>query len=209
MTGTLLVIAKAPRAGHSKTRLCPPCTPQQAADLAEAALADTLDAVLAATRAQRHVLVLDGEPGPWLPDGFEVIAQRGDGLAERLANGFADAGSGGVLVGMDTPQLTPDLLDTALLALEQHGSAFGAASDGGWWGIGLPAADLPVFDGVPMSSPFTGAWQRARLRAAGLDPHELPVLRDVDTIADALTVAAEAPHTRFARRLGTLQAVAA
>jgi uncharacterized protein len=205
---TVLVIAKAPQAGRSKTRLCPPCTPQEAADLAEAALADTLDAALASTHARRRVLVLDGAPGPWLPDGFEVVRQRGDGLAERLANGFADAGSGGVLVGMDTPQLTPEGLDAALRGLDEHGSAFGAAMDGGWWGIGLPAPDLPVFDGVPMSSPFTGAWQRARLRAAGLDPLELPVLRDVDTIADALAVAAEAPRTRFARRLGALEAAA-
>jgi glycosyltransferase A (GT-A) superfamily protein (DUF2064 family) len=202
MTRTLLVIAKAPRAGHSKTRLCPPCTPRQAAGLAEAALADTLDAVLAA-RADRRVLVLDGVPGPWLPDGFEVVRQRGDGLADRLANGFADAGGPGFLVGMDTPQVTPELLDEAL----DHEVAFGLASDGGWWGLGLPAP-LPVFDGVPMSSIFTGAFQRARLRAAGLDPHELPVLRDVDTIADALDVAATAPWTRFAARLGALEAAA-
>lgn len=57
----LAVIAKAPVAGRVKTRLCPPCTPQQAAALAGAALQDTLAAV-AATPAHRRVLVLDGEP---------------------------------------------------------------------------------------------------------------------------------------------------
>ncbi len=206
---TLIVIAKAPRAGRSKTRLCPPCTLAEAAALAEAALADTLDAVRAA-RADRRVLVLDGAPGPWLPEGFDVLPQRAGGLAERLAGAFADAGAGGVLVGMDTPQLTPALLDDALAALDRHGAALGAASDGGWWGIGLPAADLPAFAGIPMSSVFTGAWQRARLRALGLVPVELPVLRDVDTIADAREVAAQAPGSRFARRLHALtEAVAA
>lgn len=59
----LLVIAKEPRPGRVKTRLTPPFTPQEAAELAEAALADTLAAVAAAPAARR-VLVLDGAPGP-------------------------------------------------------------------------------------------------------------------------------------------------
>jgi len=69
---TLLVIAKQPLPGRVKTRLVPPCTPGQAAALAEAALADTLHTVLAAP-ARRRVLVLDGEPGPWLPPGFDIV----------------------------------------------------------------------------------------------------------------------------------------
>ena len=65
----VLVVAKAPLAGFSKTRLCPPCSPQEAADIAEAALADTLIAV-ASCRADRRVLALEGRPGSWLPSGF-------------------------------------------------------------------------------------------------------------------------------------------
>lgn len=72
---TLLVIAKQPLPGRVKTRLVPPCTAQQAATLAEAALADTLHAVLAAP-ARRRVLVLEGEPGPWLPPGFDIMRAR-------------------------------------------------------------------------------------------------------------------------------------
>ena len=86
------------------------------------------------------MLVLDGEPGDWVPDGFEVIPQRGDGLAERLAAAFADAGGPAFLVGMDTPQLTPALLDAGLEALSDHDSAFGAALDGGYWGSGPATA---------------------------------------------------------------------
>ena len=112
MTPALVVIAKAPVAGRSKTRLTPPCTPDEAALLARAALQDTLDAV-AATPAARRVCVLEGEPGDWLPEGFEVIAQRGDGLDERLAHAFADVGEPAVLIGMDTPQVTPELLALA------------------------------------------------------------------------------------------------
>src|SRR4051794_33949116 len=90
----LIVIAKAPVAGRVKTRLCPPCTPDQAAGLARAALQDTLDAADRSTLAGRRVVVLDGDPGRWLPAGFEVIAQRGDGLAERLAAPLRGVGGG-------------------------------------------------------------------------------------------------------------------
>jgi uncharacterized protein len=197
----LIVIAKAPVPGRVKTRLTPPCTPEQAAALAEAALQDTLAAARAATRAGRRVLVLDGEPGAWA-EGFEVLPQRGAGLEERLAAAFADVGEAAFLVGMDTPQLTPELLDLGLGALADGAPAsFGAALDGGYWGIGLRAPDPAVFAGVPMSTDDTGAVQLTRLRELGLDPVHLPPLLDVDTIADARLVAAEAPRSRFAAEL--------
>ncbi|MEV0457233.1 glycosyltransferase, partial [Catellatospora methionotrophica] len=87
MKAQLLVIAKAPVPGRVKTRLCPPCTFEQAADIAAAALADTLDAVTA-TPAARRVLVVDGDHRP--PPGWTSLAQRGDGLGERLAAAYAD-----------------------------------------------------------------------------------------------------------------------
>ncbi|SCE32790.1 hypothetical protein GA0115246_114565, partial [Streptomyces sp. SolWspMP-sol7th] len=103
---TLLVIAKEPRAGRVKTRLTPPFTPGQAAALAEASLTDTLRTV-AATPATRRVLVLDGTPGPWLPPGFDVVPQCAGGLDERLAAAFAGCAGPALLIGMDTPQVTP------------------------------------------------------------------------------------------------------
>jgi rSAM/selenodomain-associated transferase 1 len=203
----LLVIAKAPVPGRSKTRLCPPCTTVQAAALAQAALRDTL-AVVAATPAARRVLVLDGEPGAWLPAGIDVVTQRGGGLAERLAFAFDDAAGGpALLIGMDTPQVTPFLLQTGLDALGDGArSVLGLTADGGYWAIGLRCPDPTVFAGVPMSASHTGAAQRTRLRRLGLDPVALPILRDVDRITDAIEVAALAPGGRFAR---TLHAVTA
>ncbi len=62
MTVQLLVIAKAPIAGRVKTRLCPPCTPDQAAAIAAAALSDTLVAA-SAFPAIRRTIVLDPGPG--------------------------------------------------------------------------------------------------------------------------------------------------
>lgn len=200
------MIAKAPVAGRVKTRLCPPCTPAQAAALARAALQDTLDAAARSERAGRRVVVLDGEPGPWLEPGFEVIAQRGDGLEQRLAAAFADVGEPALLVGMDTPQLEPALLDAGLEAVTAGDSAIGAAPDGGYWAIGLRTPDAAAFEDVPMSSDRTGAVQRARLAQLGLNPAILPPLRDVDTFDDALAVAAAAPETRFAAEVAAIAA---
>lgn len=201
----VLVMAKAPVPGRAKTRLCPPLSLDQAATLAEAALIDTLEAV-AASAARRRTLVLEGEPGPWLLPGFRVIAQHGRGLDERLAAAFKTTSGPALLVGMDTPQLTPTLLDQAIGLLRAPGvdAVLGPAEDGGWWIIGLRRADPRVFLGVPMSSPRTGRAQRARLRRLGLRCVELPMLRDVDRFEDARAVAELALGTRFARTFDDL-----
>ncbi|MEU6171459.1 DUF2064 domain-containing protein [Streptantibioticus parmotrematis] len=200
---TLLVIAKEPVPGRVKTRLTPPYSPGQAAALAEAALRDTLDVVSRAP-ARRRVLVLAGRPGPWVPAGFEVLPQAGGGLDERLAAAFAAHADGPtLLIGMDTPQVTADLLGPALApdAWRECDAWFGPARDGGFWALGLAAPDPALLRGVPMSTAHTGAVQRARLTAAGLRVRDLPRLRDVDTAADAIAVARQAPGSRFAARL--------
>lgn len=198
MTGqavVALVLAKAPVPGRVKTRLCPPLSPAEAASIAEAALSDTLEAV-ARCAADRLVVALDGAPGPWLPPGFEVVAQRGDGLAERLAAAWEDVGGPGVQVGMDTPQLQPDHLDDALTSLDAHDAALGLAGDGGWWAIALRRADRACFVGVSMSTASTGAAQLRRLQRLGLSVAVLPTLRDIDTADDLVAVAAAHPHLR-------------
>ncbi|MFI8232828.1 DUF2064 domain-containing protein [Streptomyces sp. NPDC085900] len=198
---TLLVIAKEPRPGRVKTRLTPPFTPQEAAGLAEAALADTLD-VVARTPARRRVLVLEGAPGPWLPAGFEVVRQCSGGLDERLAAAFAHCDGPALLIGMDTPQVTPALLTVDFTGCDAY---FGPAADGGFWALGLAAPDPGLLRGVPMSTPLTGAAQRARL--TGLRVRELPRLRDVDTAGDAELVAKAAPRGRFAAELARMAPV--
>jgi glycosyltransferase A (GT-A) superfamily protein (DUF2064 family) len=200
---TLLVIAKEPRPGRVKTRLTPPFTPEEAAALAEAALADTLRAVLA-TPARRRVLVLDGKPGRWLPPGFDVVPQCAGGLDERLAAAFGGCTGPALLIGMDTPQVTPALLT---VDWRDHEACLGPAADGGFWALGLAEPDPGLIRGVPMSTAATGAVQRERLVAAGLRVRDLPRLRDVDTAYDAVRVAAAAPDGRFAAELSRLTAV--
>ncbi|MGH8920522.1 MAG: TIGR04282 family arsenosugar biosynthesis glycosyltransferase [Actinomycetes bacterium] len=193
---TLLVLSKAPVPGRVKTRLTPHFTPEQAAALAKAALQDTL-AVVLATPARRRVLVLDGLPGPWLPDGIEVVPQCSGGLDARLAAAFAVPGGPALLIGMDTPQVTPELLAQGL-DFSETDAWFGPAEDGGFWALGMADPDPALLLGVPTSATQTGDEQRRRLIASGRDVRDLPELCDVDTPADAVRVAQAAPHTRFA-----------
>lgn len=222
LAAQLVVIAKAPVPGLVKTRLTPPFTPHEAARLAEAALADTLDAAARAPFARR-VLALAGASatlrdrrgtGParaeWLPPGFEVTGQRGQGLDERIAAALDDAYARlpvpVVLIGMDTPQVTPELLNGAArpLADGSADAAFGPARDGGFWLLGLRNIDPGLVLGVPMSRPDTGAVQLARLERAGLRVALAPWLTDIDTAAEAVQVAAEAPDSLFAAGFSAL-----
>lgn len=203
----LLVMAKEPVAGKVKTRLCPPCTPEQAAQLASAALADTLAAVRA-TPAARRVIALAGDPVPLNLSGFDVLPQRGVDLGTRLAHALADAMAGPhrtrptLLVGMDTPQLDPALLHDALEQLVATGTVLGLAADGGWWALGLSDPRVAaVLADVPMSRADTGALTAAALAGKSIRWAALPELRDVDTIEDARAVAAIAPTSRFAAAL--------
>jgi uncharacterized protein len=194
----VVVLAKAPVPGRVKTRLCPPASYAEAAAVAKAALADTLEAVLRAP-VRRRVIVLDGDEPSWIPDAFELISQRGGGLDERLANAFDDIGQPTFLIGMDTPQLSSSMIAMASAALGRSADAvLGRAADGGWWGIGLRRPNPEVFLGIPMSTSTTWVAQASRLDSLGLRWEPLPILRDVDTFADATAVAATIPASGFA-----------
>jgi rSAM/selenodomain-associated transferase 1 len=199
----ILVLAKKPRPGHCKTRLSPPCTPVEAARLAGAALHDTLAAV-ARSDAEHKVVVIDGELGDQTPSGFDVLRQRGNGLAERLRNAFDDFGGTAVLIGMDTPQVTPALLNSGCATLESpsRDAVLGPAHDGGYWAIGFTRPLPDAFAGVPMSTPKTFASQLDRLQSMGLSCALLPKLRDVDVFDDACDVASSIPTSEFAYTLG-------
>lgn len=207
----LLVLAKEPVPGRVKTRLTPPCTPHEAAALAEAALADTLDAAVR-TGVDRVVLGLDGSLGEWCPPGVVVVEQGDGGLSDRLERLWSHARGPALQIGMDTPQVTPAMLHDALVVLGAAGldAVLGAALDGGWWAIGFAHRVVGAFHGVDPSRFDTGARQLDRLVALGLRVGRLPSLRDVDHWDDAMAVAADAPTTRFAtavRRRQTLAGV--
>ncbi len=207
---TLVVIAKEPVAGRVKTRLCPPCTPTQAAAIAGAALHDTIAAVQAA-RVGRRVLALEGRSGAWVPDALEVVAQRGDGLDQRLAAVAADVAGPVVIIGMDTPQVRVAQLDriVAELCRDDVDAVLGPADDGGYWVIALATPDPLAVLGVPMSTDVTGAAQLQRLRELGLRTSVVDPLCDVDTFDEALQVAQLVPGSRFGGEVARVHAAIA
>lgn len=199
----VIVVAEAPAPDRVEEWLSPPLRPQQAVLVAEAALADTLD-VVAAAPVTRRLLALDGPPGDWLPSGFRVFAQRGDGLDERLAAAFADAYALAplpmVLIGTDTPQVTADMIGDAVASLEsgEADAVFGPSTDGGFWMLGLRRPDRSLLAGVPMSAEDPGRTLLERLAGAGLRIALAPRLTEVSTFETAEQVAGQCPSSRFA-----------
>lgn len=220
----VIVLVKAPVPGRVKTRLTPPVPPWGAADLAAAALLDTLDAAAATPRA-RVLVALEGSMSDAVRAGelttalagHTVVAQRGESLGERIAAAHADVAEAfpeavSVLIGMDSPQLDAGLLDDALGIVESGaGAALGPALDGGWWALALAdPGNAALITDVPTSTGDTGRHTLAALRAGlGHDAvATLPLLSDVDTVEDALRVRELVPDGRFARAVAHLSPVA-
>jgi glycosyltransferase A (GT-A) superfamily protein (DUF2064 family) len=200
---TLIIIAKECIPGRVKTRLHPPLSLEQAATLASASLADTFRAV-SALDASRRILLFDGNLLPLGSEQYDVIQQVSGDLDLRLGAIFDECEGPTVLIGMDTPQLDSAVLAPLCAEWPTDADAFlGLASDGGYWTIAMAEPDGSLIRGVPMSRDDTGELQLARLTEAGLRVRMLPELVDVDTIHDALHVAALAPHTEFARTLAS------
>jgi glycosyltransferase A (GT-A) superfamily protein (DUF2064 family) len=210
---TALVVAKAPMPGLAKTRLAAVVGPAAAADIAAAALLDTLDAV-AATPVMSRVVALTGDMdaasrAAELRDrlrDFSVIGQRGNDFADRLANAHVDAAAAAgpqpvLQIGMDTPQVTAELLACCAETLHRAPAVLGMAADGGWWVLGVRAAQMAgVLRGLPMSQADTGVVTLEALRGIGVEVTLVDELRDVDTIDDVEAVlGACASGSRFAR----------
>jgi rSAM/selenodomain-associated transferase 1 len=202
----VVVVAKEPLAGTVKTRLCPPLTSSEAANVAAAALADTLE-VVGDSRCRATVVAFEGDSDGWVPGGFTVVPQRRGGFGERLAGAIDDAwertGCPVLLIGMDTPQVTESDLELAAVALLSPGAdaVLGPADDGGYWLIGVRRPEPGMFADVAMSTDHTACDQLRRLGTLGLPCRVIHGLRDVDTISDARAVAELVPNSSFAATL--------
>ncbi|MGL5864309.1 MAG: TIGR04282 family arsenosugar biosynthesis glycosyltransferase, partial [Dermatophilaceae bacterium] len=211
--GSVLVVAKPPRPGEAKTRLAAAVDPAAAADLAAAALLDTLDVAAAVFPVGRRVLALAGDLAGACREsalrsavsGWAVVDQRGSTFGERLADAHAQAHRmtrGPVAqIGMDTPHVDPGLVGSLPARARRSGRpVLGLAEDGGWWVlVTCDPHQAEALADVPMSRPDTGRLTVAALTAAGSPPELTVTLRDVDVPDDAHAVAALAPQTRFAR----------
>jgi uncharacterized protein len=215
------LMAKAPLAGEVKTRLVPPLLPAEAAALSICFLRDMTANVksVTATEPASGLVVYTPAGAEFafagvLPDGFDLLAQRGNSLGERLYNATDDllcAGHRGVLlINSDSPTLPRSILTQAIELLSRDGDrvVLGAAEDGGYYLIGLKQAHRNLFNEIAWSTP--DVFTRTKQRAAEIDlPVELlPPWYDVDDAATLERLCAElffpratnqaypAPHTR-------------
>lgn len=203
----VLVFSKYPHAGHAKTRLIPALGAAGAADVSRALTercVATVRAFCATTgaRALLHYAGRDGEDAEeairaWLCDGaaggsgseLGLVAQRGDGLGERLAAAFAASYAGAparlvVVVGADVPELSGALLAAALEALDTADVVVGPAADGGYYLLGTRARADTLFERVTWGTATVLEETKRNAAAAGLSLACLPVLRDVDDPED-------------------------
>ncbi|MEX3657410.1 MULTISPECIES: DUF2064 domain-containing protein [Mycolicibacterium] len=211
-------MAKAPVPGLAKTRLAADLGVGGAADVAAAALLDTLDAVAAAPVASR-VVAMTGDVGVARAAAeirerlatFAVIPQRGQDFGDRLANAHHDAAAAGypvVQIGMDTPQISATLLADCARRLLRTDAVLGPASDGGWWLLGLRnSVGADCLRTVPMSQPDTGALTLHALASAGLSVGLVTKLTDVDVVDDIAAVQRVcSADSRFRRLTAAIEA---
>jgi uncharacterized protein len=198
------VMIKAPRAGASKTRLVPPLTHAEAAALSVCFLRDTAANIDAACGASAGagtpasgvaVYTPVGAEGAFdglLPEGFSLLAQRGDGFGERLSNAADDLLRLGFdalcLIDSDSPTLPTAALSAAAAELAKPGDrvVLGPADDGGYYLIGIKRAHRALFERIDWSTGRVLAQNVERAREIGLDVALLPAWYDVD---DAPTLA--------------------
>src|SRR5437899_1971265 len=146
-TAAIVVFAKAPEPGRVKTRLCPPLTPEGAADLHQACLCDLWERLARLSPVRRVICHDPPESGPLfrrlLGSETEMLPQSEGDLGEKLIAAFQTLFARGlgpvVAVGADSPDLPLTLVSSALrvLAAGPHDVVVGPAVDGGYTLIGL------------------------------------------------------------------------
>ena len=190
------VMTKAPRPGKVKTRLVPPLTGAEAAALNTCFLRDTTENIAAIARAGGAAGVAVYTPvgdeaafDDLLPDGFRMLAQRGDLFGDRLFYAAADLLAAGFdsvcLIDSDSPTMPAAALITAVEVLQRPGDrmVLGPSDDGGYYLIGLKRAHRRVFEAITWSTASVAAETHARAAEIGLEVVLLPVWYDVDDAA--------------------------
>lgn len=196
-------------AGKVKTRMCPPFSLEQAAELARAFLLDCCDVAMTtgadvwcSYRGDNDLLV------ELLPEGVDFLAQRGESFDERLANTTSDLFAKGysrvVLLGADCPTVDADYLAASLDALDTHDVAIGPANDGGYVLLATKY-DLPsLFVGIEMGTERVFGETMDRAQQARIATCVLPTCRDLDTFEELSAASEEGALDHAIRTTGSL-----
>jgi hypothetical protein len=207
----LIVMAKEPVPGAVKTRLCPPYTVEEAAELYRCFLLDTFEL---AARLQGVTVTVAYFPSKAkesfkaiAPPAFELMPQRGDDLGERLSSAFEQLFYLGyerlVAIGADSPTLPSAYVERSFESLATADLVLGPSVDGGYYLIGMKAFHPELFQEVAMGTERVFMETLERARRANLRVSLLPPWYDVDTQDDVKRLLAElratpgvARHTR-------------
>ncbi len=198
MENTLLVVAKQPSPGQTKTRLCPPLNRVQAAELYECFLRDTLG-IMRQVPDVRRVIVYLPENGQGyfqsLAPEMELMQQVGAALGERLDNLLSAALAAGaqkaVVMNSDSPTLPAEYLGMAFELLDRADVVLGPTEDGGYYLIGMKKPTPRLLREVRMSTPHVLSDTLALAKTSGVSTALLPAWYDVDRIADLKRLQAE------------------
>lgn len=190
----LVVMAKAPLAGLVKTRLVPPLSPEQAAELYRALFLDLLEGLKGFQEADLFVAFAPDESAPWfhdtVPSAFACFPQCGGDLGERMSRAFAQLASRGyrsvALIGSDLPGLPAPHLQEAFRRLAElgHEVVLGPSRDGGYYLIGMSRQLPEIFQGIPWGSNRVLRATVERLSVLGIRTHFLLPWFDIDTVQD-------------------------
>ena len=209
----VLVVAKAPNSGRSKTRLVPPLSSDEAAALHEALLLDTVDACREQAVDVRLLCASEHDASVLheLVPGIPRVVQEGEGLGEALRLGIARHVAEGptAIVSSDVPGIPEGAIPRAFGALADGADVVvGPAADGGYWLVAMRVAHDEPFQGIPWSTPAVLAATRQRCEKAGLRLVELEQWRDIDTPVDLELIARDAQLLRAPRTRAVLAALA-
>jgi rSAM/selenodomain-associated transferase 1 len=192
MDEALIVVAKEPVPGRTKTRLCPPFTLESAAAFYRCLLLDSL-ALMARFETADHAIAYapasaHGYFTRLSPNGFSLVEQMGANLGERLANALSQHFDLGyrrvVIMNSDGPTLPLACLEEAFSGLDRADVTLGPGHDGGYYLIGMNRPHRELFEGIDWSTERVISQTLAVCRRLGITVHQLPEWYDVDVADD-------------------------
>ncbi|MDX1762910.1 MAG: TIGR04282 family arsenosugar biosynthesis glycosyltransferase [bacterium] len=192
----ILIFAKEPRPGKVKTRMTPPWSPEEAAQLSLCFIRDTLEAVSKVSGVDCYLYFTPRESRPVfqgiVPETCTLVPQKGASFTERCAHSVADAFLRGyariVQIGTDTPHIKAGFLEAAIALLSDHDMGFGPTRDGGYYVLSLNRPAVTLYEGVQMGGKEVFARMMANAVRLGLKVQRLEESIDADTHEDLLVL---------------------
>lgn len=192
MDGVLVVFAKQPQPGFTKTRLCPPLTPEAAAELYLFLMMDTFALASRVGHVDHTIAFAPPQALVYFktlaPVNFRLLPQVGGDLGQRLVNALIHHFELGyrkiVMMNSDGPTLPLACLKEAFSGLDDADITLGRGHDGGYYLIGMTRLQEALFQNISWSTPKVIAQTIASCRRLGLKVHELPEWYDVDLGSD-------------------------